>query len=92
MYLKSISDIIHQKISYSDHLDHQKDIRAKLVTYAIFGFLGPYKHYTCHSSMVSRNRSTTKASFGRTLLRYTFLPFKKILNVFFQKLYVEGAN
>jgi hypothetical protein len=31
-------------ISYSDHLDLQTDIRAKLVTYAIFGFLGPYKN------------------------------------------------
>jgi hypothetical protein len=32
------------------------------VTYAIFGFLGPYKNHTCHDSLVSRNGSTIKSS------------------------------
>jgi hypothetical protein len=52
----SISTLLYVENRYSDYLDLQTDIRAKLVTYAIFGFLGPYKHYTCHISMVSRNR------------------------------------
>jgi hypothetical protein len=62
MLLMSVSDLLYQEISHSDYLDLQSDIRAKLVTYAILVFLGPYKHYTCHNSMVSRNRSMTKGS------------------------------
>jgi hypothetical protein len=57
---------------YSGYLDLQKDIRVKLVTYVIVGVLGLYNNYTCHNSIVSRNRSTTKKSFRRTLLRYKF--------------------
>jgi hypothetical protein len=67
----------------------QNDIRAKQVTCAIFGFLGPYNNYTCHNSMVLRNRSTTKESLRSTLLRYTFLS----LYIYFFIYYMfEGAN
>jgi hypothetical protein len=60
VYLKSIRTFLYVENSYLGALDLQTDIRAKRVTYAIFGFWGSYKNYTCHISMVSRNRSTTK--------------------------------
>jgi hypothetical protein len=77
----SISTLLYVEHPYSDHLDLQTDIRAKWVTYAIFGFLGPYKNYTCHISMVSRNRLTTKCTFGSTRLWYTFWSYRLFLHL-----------
>jgi hypothetical protein len=82
VYLMSISTLTYVECPYSDVLDLQTVIRAKWVTYAIFGILGPYENYTCHISMVSRNRSTTTWSFGRTLLRYTFWSFQTSFCIF----------
>jgi hypothetical protein len=53
--------LLYMGVFYSAYRDLQTNIRAKLVTYAIFGFLGPYNNYTCHNSVISRNGSTTKA-------------------------------
>jgi hypothetical protein len=75
MYLMSVSTLLALERPHSYYRDLQTDIRAKPVTYAIFGFLGPYKHYTCHNSVVSRNRLTTKWSLESKLLRYTFYSF-----------------
>jgi hypothetical protein len=52
MYLKSIITLLAVERPYSDQLNLQTDIRAKLVTYAMFGFLGPYKHYTYHTGVI----------------------------------------
>jgi hypothetical protein len=41
MWLKSIPDLLYMDISYSGYLDLQAGIRAKLVTYVIFGFWVP---------------------------------------------------
>jgi hypothetical protein len=49
VYLMPISTFLYVESPDSDYLDLQTDIRAKLVTYAIFGFLGPYKHYRGYS-------------------------------------------
>jgi hypothetical protein len=68
--------VAKDKNPYSDHLHLKTYIRAKRVTDAIFELLNPYKHYTRHNSMVSKNRSTIEGSFGSTLLRYTFWSFQ----------------
>jgi hypothetical protein len=47
MYRMSISTSLYMKNPYSDHLHLQTDIRAKLVTIAIFGFWVPT--HTTHS-------------------------------------------
>jgi hypothetical protein len=63
MYLMSISGLLYMENPYSDHLD-LTDIRAKLVTYAIIGFLGPYTIYICHNSIVLKSGLTIKRPFG----------------------------
>jgi hypothetical protein len=54
VYLKSKSTLTYVENPYSDYLDLKTAIRAKWVTYAILRFLGPYKNYTCHISIIRR--------------------------------------
>jgi hypothetical protein len=80
MQLKSICALLVVESPDSDHLDLKTDIRAKLVTYAIFGFLGPYKHYPCHNSMVSLNN---QGIIRKHTVKIQILVVPIVLHVFF---------